>query len=189
MLGAEAVLRPILVGGRSPVDQVRLVPFGDPLPIGLPAPKGLGAAGVSSGAASAPWPGCLPAPSPAVVLAGDTGKAGKNGDGVEGGGGGEGGEGGDDVEDGDGEVELLDISGRRVTVDGRGALSAPPRYVVTGRGSGAVAAWAGPWPADERWWDGVKRRRRARLQLLTDDGEAYLVSLERGRWHLEGIYD
>jgi protein ImuB len=147
MLGVDAVLRPVLVGGRGPVDRVRLVPFGDPLPQVAPAP----------------WPGCLPSPSPSVIFAYGDGAA--------------------------EEAELLDDAGERVGVDGRGALNAAPRLLVTQRGEVVVTAWAGPWPADERWWDGTHHRRRARLQLLTAGGEAYLASLERGRWRLEGIYD
>jgi protein ImuB len=49
--------------------------------------------------------------------------------------------------------------------------------------------WAGPWPADERWWDPAAARRRARLQVLLDDGTAHLLVLEHGRWHLEATYD
>jgi protein ImuB len=50
-------------------------------------------------------------------------------------------------------------------------------------------AWAGPWPADERWWDPANHRRRARFQLLTDDGAAHLAVVEAGRWWLEAVYD
>jgi protein ImuB len=53
MLGPEAVLTGVLGGGRSPVDRVRLVPWGDdPTPARDPDP---------------PWPGRLPAPSPSRV--------------------------------------------------------------------------------------------------------------------------
>ena len=53
MLGPEAVLTGVLGGGRSPVDRVRLVPWGhDPTP---------------ARDADPPWPGRLPAPSPSRV--------------------------------------------------------------------------------------------------------------------------
>jgi protein ImuB len=52
-----------------------------------------------------------------------------------------------------------------------------------------VQAWAGPWLAEERWWDDADRRRRARFQLLTTDGSAHLVHLDGGRWWVEGVYD
>jgi protein ImuB len=53
MLGHGAVTRPELAGGRSPAEQVLLVPFGD---IGTPALP-----------AGRPWPGKIPAPAPATV--------------------------------------------------------------------------------------------------------------------------
>jgi protein ImuB len=56
MLGPEAVVTAVLVGGRSPADRVRLVPWGDDRAPAhqQPAP---------------PWPGRLPSPSPATVPA------------------------------------------------------------------------------------------------------------------------
>jgi protein ImuB len=51
MLGPDAVLTAVLVGGRDPGDRVRLVPWGDERP--EPEPR--------------PWPGRLPAPAPATV--------------------------------------------------------------------------------------------------------------------------
>jgi len=53
ILGPESVVTAVLGGGRSPADQVRLVPWGDELAPARPA---------------APWPGRLPAPAPALVL-------------------------------------------------------------------------------------------------------------------------
>jgi protein ImuB len=52
-----------------------------------------------------------------------------------------------------------------------------------------VVTWAGPWPAEERWWDAVASRRRARLQVCLDDGTAHLVVLESSRWRVEATYD
>jgi protein ImuB len=60
---------------------------------------------------------------------------------------------------------------------------------ITDACSVAITGWAGPWPADERWWDPAAARRRARLQVLLDDGTAHLLVLERGQWHLEATYD
>ena len=56
------------------------------------------------------------------------------------------------------------------------------------RSAVALRAWAGPWPTEEHWWDPARRRRRARFQLLTVQGEAVLVSLEQGSWWLEARY-
>ncbi|MGH3630093.1 MAG: DNA polymerase Y family protein [Sciscionella sp.] len=54
LLGPDAVLTPVLGGGRGPGERVRLVPWGDER---TPATDPL-----------APWPGRLPSPSPSVVL-------------------------------------------------------------------------------------------------------------------------
>lgn len=55
LIGADAVLAPVLQGGRSPRDRVRLVAWGDD-PVALRDP-------------SAPWPGQIPSPLPATVPA------------------------------------------------------------------------------------------------------------------------
>lgn len=52
--GPDSVLTAVLDGGRSPAEQVRLVPWGD--------------ARVPRRDPALPWPGRLPAPAPAVVL-------------------------------------------------------------------------------------------------------------------------
>jgi protein ImuB len=53
MLGHERVTRPVPAGGRRPVEQVLLVPFGDAAAPERPADR--------------PWPGQIPAPSAATV--------------------------------------------------------------------------------------------------------------------------
>jgi protein ImuB len=80
---------------------------------------------------------------------------------------------------------VLAADGTTVGVDGRGTLRGEPAR-VQGR---EVVAWAGPWPVEERWWDPAGARRRARLQVLTDDGVARLLALEGGSWTIEAIYD
>ena len=86
---------------------------------------------------------------------------------------------------------MVDEGGRSVAVSGRGAISAAP--ALGGRGvrrpPQRVTAWAGPWPLEERWWDPSSRRRRARFQLVTEDGQAHLVVLAEGRWWLAATYD
>jgi protein ImuB len=85
---------------------------------------------------------------------------------------------------------LLDAAGSGVAVNGRGLLSAPPAQFVRDEGRPVkVVAWAGPWVIDERWWDDDRRRRVARVQVLTDDGAAWLLTLESGEWSIEAIYD
>ena len=89
-------------------------------------------------------------------------------------------------------IQVLDAKGALVWVSGRGTLSAEPsmvRFDGALRGGVSIAGWAGPWPCDERWWDQLTHRRRARLQLALVDGRALLVQIEQGSWSVEAIYD
>jgi len=52
-----------------------------------------------------------------------------------------------------------------------------------------VAAWAGPWPVEERWWDADAARRLARFQIVGADGTAWLLAVQNGRWWAEAGYD
>ncbi|MEO5838510.1 MAG: DNA polymerase Y family protein [Acidimicrobiales bacterium] len=83
------------------------------------------------------------------------------------------------------DVDVVDDADRPVTVDGRSAISAAPARV----GADRVVAWAGPWPADERWWDDARRSRRARVQVVLDGGAAHVLVLHDGRWSIEATYD
>lgn len=87
-------------------------------------------------------------------------------------------------------AEVLDAQGHRVGVGGRGrATAAPSRCRLVDGPWQEVVAWAGPWCTDERWWDPVRHRRRARLQvLLGADRTAHLLVLEDGRWWWEAAY-
>ena len=85
-------------------------------------------------------------------------------------------------------AEVRDEDGGAVEVTGRGALSSVPASVsVDGGGWQEVVAWAGPWPVEERWWDGGGRRR-ARFQILLKGGEAHLLTRESGSWWVEASY-
>ena len=108
-----------------------------------------------------PWPGRLPAPAPSTVHPEPF------------------------------PVEVVDAAGEPVRVSGRGLVSAPPVTLSAGSRSGShdVVAWAGPWLADERWWDPPAHRRRARFQVATADGRAHLLAVEGGRWWVEATYD
>jgi protein ImuB len=87
-------------------------------------------------------------------------------------------------------AEVVDGDGQAVAISARGHISGGPRRVsVSGGAWSDVVAWAGPWPADERWWDPCAHRRRARLQVQLADGGTHLVALERGRWCVEATYD
>jgi protein ImuB len=119
-----------------------------------------------------PWPGRLPEPSPTVLL--------------------------------DDPVELLDAEGNPVRVTGRGMFSADPVRLTgdgrSGRLSGRLRWWAGPWSVDERWWDAErsgKANRTARVQVLIEgsDGRAdgvdraMLLCYRQRQWFLEGVYE
>ncbi len=112
------------------------------------------------GTITEPWPGRVPAPAPATVPPEPE------------------------------PVEVLDAAGRSVGVTGRATVTgAPARLSRPGRAPVAVAAWAGPWPVDERWWEPARHRRRARFQVVDDAGAAHLLAVEGGRWWLEATYD
>jgi protein ImuB len=106
----------------------------------------------------APWPGSLPAPAPAVVLEEPVA------------------------------VEVLDLDGAVVGVGGRGEVSAVPATVVLEGRRLAITGWAGPWPVEQCWWDPIRHRRLARFQVVTDDGRARVLAVERGRWWVLAVY-
>ncbi|HEX3621032.1 MAG TPA: DNA polymerase Y family protein [Acidimicrobiales bacterium] len=134
MLGPDAVVTAVPDGGRSPAEQVRLVPWGETV--------GSAARGVRADGSAPPWPGRIPPPAPATV--------------------------------------------HPVPVP---AEVADARLSVAGSPWSPVAAWAGPWPVDERWWDHTAHRRRARWQVVTADGVAHLLSQQGDRWEVEATYD
>ena len=87
-------------------------------------------------------------------------------------------------------AEVLDADGAPVGVTGRGLVTAEPTKVALADGRAVgVATWAGPWAADERWWDPAAHRRRARIQVALADGQAHLLTLEAGHWTVEATYD
>jgi protein ImuB len=87
------------------------------------------------------------------------------------------------------EAEVTDDDGHLVTVTGRCVLSAAPARLVIGREPPRrITAWAGPWPLSERWWDPSAARRRARFQLATHDGRAWLAVVRDSRWLIEAGY-
>lgn len=144
LLGPGSVLTPVLAGGRSLVDQVRLIPWGEERPA----------------ASHAPWPGRLPAPAPATVLAAPLAAA------------------------------VHDDQGRPVVASDRLAVSGPLAWLVTaGSPPAAVAGWAGPWPVTERWWAPDGPPPTARFQVRLTDGRAFLLALTGNRWTVEAEYD
>ncbi|MGW9194898.1 DNA polymerase Y family protein [Micromonospora chersina] len=175
ILGPEAVVTAVLGGGRSPADQVRLVPWGDERLPARPGPPPLPTAGPPSAAAAPeqavstrsraavpvpPWPGRIPPPAPAVVLPTPLPAA------------------------------VHDAAGEPVVVSARLTVSAAPARLTVGTGRPAeITGWVGPWPVDERWWAPAEARRRARFQVCLADGAALLLAVEGGQWLVEAIYD
>jgi len=107
-----------------------------------------------------PWPGRIPAPVPASVCRDPL------------------------------PARVADGTGAPVTVTGRAQVSAPPARMSANGGPWlAITAWAGPWPVAERWWRPQAARRRARFQLVTEDGAAWLAAVQDGRWQIEARYD
>lgn len=147
LLGHEAVVTPVLQGGRSPRDRQAYVPWGS-------RPAHLRDRGL-------PWPGSIPPPAPARVLAEPW------------------------------PAEVLDGSGRPVVVLARGGVSGDPVRYRPGRGQPwqRVSAWAGPWPVTEAWWEPDGGRRVARFQLVGTDGRAWLAACDEGSWVTEASYD
>lgn len=150
LAGEQQVLVPASAGGRQPADAYTWVPactadLTDPTPR-LAAQPG-------------PWPGSLPAPSPAIVHADPLA------------------------------LVVLAADGAAVQVTGRGFVSSPPVSVqLPGASAEQVVAWAGPWPVEERWWDPGRSRRAARFQLLTSSGRLLLAAIESQRWQLVADY-
>lgn len=147
MLGHEAVVRPVVQGGRGPADRQALVPWGE-------RPAGLRDAGL-------PWPGSIPPPAPARVFSSPR------------------------------PAGMLAAGGRPVAVDPRGAVTGEPARFRTDPADHwqPVAAWAGPWPVEEMWWE-PGATRIARFQVVGADGRAWLLTWsEPDQWWTEAAYD
>lgn len=156
LLGPEAVTVPEWRGGRDPAAAFALVPAGTS-DLAEPADRRAGTRPAARGAP--PWPGGLPAPSPACVLSEPL------------------------------PCTVLDAAGDPVRVSGRGTVSGEPAVIVIDRHPSAVVAWAGPWPVEERWWDPDHANRRARFQLVTAAGEALLTAVVAGQWQIDARYE
>jgi protein ImuB len=211
ILGPDAVVTGVVGGGRSVDDQVRLVPWGDERTPARPGPPSTGAADPSvvvvrgpsvvvvpqraaptgpsppartegqrratgalarrpagtvarrapdPAAGLPPWPGRLPQPAPALVLPQPL------------------------------PAVVHDAAGEPVRVSARLELTGAPALLLVGTAAPVeITGWAGPWPVDERWWAPAEARRRARFQVALADGRALLLSLTRGQWLVEAIYD
>jgi protein ImuB len=157
LLGPEAVVTAVLGGGRDPAERVRLVPWGDDRDAGDGA--GVPGGGTARREPPPPWPGRLPAPSPASVPPDPL------------------------------PAQLCDAGEELVGLAAPDLLTAAPHTVaVDGGALQRVQGWAGPWPLQQRWWasDGIAA---SRLQVVRADGAALLLLARGGRWWVAGVYD
>jgi protein ImuB len=159
LVGAESVLVPEEQGGRTPRDRALLVPWGQEPPA------------VRRG--DLPWPGRLPDPAPATVLA---------------------------VPE---PIGLLDAGGRPVSVTFRLDVTASPTWAVVNGETVAVEAWAGPWPVVERWWSEGGDRRAFLQVALADGRAVLVAcrvgspredpsgrsACPPSEWVMEAVYD
>lgn len=158
LVGFDGVTVGRLGSGRRFADLEQRLPFGTAGPLGTSASDPVGPRGTGA-SDTPPWPGRLGAPAPAEVLAEPE------------------------------PLVVLDANGDPVGVSGRAQASAPPAMLRRADGrTSRIAAWAGPWPLEERWWSS-RSRRQARFQLVLDDGTAHLCAVEGGRWQREATYD
>jgi protein ImuB len=111
-----------------------------------------------------PWPGSIPPPAPARVLPEAW------------------------------PAQVVDGRGHPTTVTARGLLTGTParfRAHASPRGGTPwtqVAAWAGPWPVEETWWE-PDARRLSRFQMVGVDGQAWLLTCSGEQWWTEASYD
>jgi protein ImuB len=159
MLDPEAISVPEWRGGVGPGERITLVPAAA-VDLAEERPA------TEPDWVQEPWPGQIPAPAPARIAP-------------------------DPVP-----VEVLDDQGQLLGVSGRGEPMGVPDLIRPTGGAAPVltrarqiVAWAGPWPADQRWWDPLTHRRRARFQVVLDDGSAHLLALEHQCWFIEATYD
>lgn len=85
-------------------------------------------------------------------------------------------------------AQLLDERDVPIHVTGRGLLSGTPSVLVRGKTRYAVTAWAGPWPVDDSWWLDEEHSRYARLQVVTEEPDGYLLITKNGKWRVEATY-
>ncbi|HVV14192.1 MAG TPA: DNA polymerase Y family protein [Amycolatopsis sp.] len=148
LLGPDRVFTAVLDGGRGPAERVRLVPWGDDRAVHSPPEM--------------PWPGRLPAPSPATVFAEAL------------------------------PARVLDATGAAVETTRQRRLTAPPHEVsVNGAAPQQVLGWAGPWQVSGRWGES-RACTRIQVLLAGEPEVAMLLTLtgqKNPQWTVEGVYD
>ncbi|MGV9858148.1 DNA polymerase Y family protein [Gordonia sp. NPDC003425] len=149
LLGGDAVRVPVRAGGRGPAEQITLIPLGDEK--------------IPERDATAPWPGRVPRPTPAIIS--DT-----------------------PVRVTDPTGREVTVTGRGAFSDEPAAVQMAARRPggddAARSDSWALRWWAGPWP------DGIDDAGiTARAQVLLDDSRALLLHYRAGGWVVEGVYE
>lgn len=85
-------------------------------------------------------------------------------------------------------VDVLAAGGRPVGARPAGLESAPYAIRFPTGTAEAVIDYSGSWPVESGWWDPTKAIYRTRLQVVTDSGQALLLSKENGQWYITGRY-
>ena len=148
LLGPNHVQIAEVRGGREPIDRIELLPASS---VDLAKRR-------VRQRDDKPWPGHLPAPSPAELFT----QA--------------------EIELVDAKQRPVEVNGRG------DLSGTPVYIRISGSAWKKVVSWAGPWLLDERWWDIEHSRRRARFQVVDEHGEAVLIYLENRCWWLAGVY-
>jgi protein ImuB len=160
MLGHPAVVTAVPQGGRTPMERVRWVPWGDPReplhPIDAVTAPGANVSEVPA------WPGAIPDPAPARVFDPPLYA---------------------ELLDAGGRPITVSGRGEPSTVPAELRCTALPD------GGGEVESHAGPWAHDVRWWDGPARARCARWQMIVSPGVACLVAVRGDSATVEAVYD
>ncbi len=138
MLDHTAVVTAVRSGGRAPVEHTILVPWGEALtPRRDPTP---------------PWPGRLPEPAPAQVLATPIA------------------------------VQVRGTTSPVIVSDRGTLNEQPAAIAYRDGSADPIDAWAGPWLSDERWWNTDTARQLARLQVTTEEHAYLLVFTKGHWW-------
>ncbi|WP_166983788.1 DNA polymerase Y family protein [Paramicrobacterium fandaimingii] len=87
------------------------------------------------------------------------------------------------------EVAVLDTAGEVASLTERGTLRAPLMALSLDGSIRMLRGWAGPWSVDARWWDARRHQRVHRFQAVDDHGDAWMLTMQSGRWSVEARYD
>nr|WP_209044261.1 DNA polymerase Y family protein [Brevibacterium marinum] len=85
-------------------------------------------------------------------------------------------------------VDVLAAGGRPVGARPAGLEAAPHAIRFPAGTTEAIVDYSGSWPIESGWWDPEGATYRTRLQVVTESGQALLLSKENGQWHLTGRY-